>query len=130
MNEPLNHPLMDESFNDPLMEESFDAGLLRDLANAIAAGGDVIPILERMLEDITEEWPLYSTDGVSYNEMRESIEQLVQSNDRSIFKLLAATYMNKYLEWVWHPFNQIPGNEDALRVYESHIATLHQLGYR
>ena len=66
---------------------------------------------------------------VDEDEMHDSVVELINSDDNSIFKLVAALYMSNYMEWLWHPSNLIPGNEDALRVYESHLATLHQLGY-
>ncbi|MCJ1385889.1 hypothetical protein MMC17_009013 [Xylographa soralifera] len=120
---------MDES-GDELVEDAEINGYVRDISDAIAAGEDVTEMLEELLAVVTDDWALYSTENVDYDEMKDNVEQLIGSDDNSIFKRLAATYMSKYMEWLWHPSNQIPGNQDALRVYESHIATLYQLGYQ
>ncbi|MCJ1318455.1 hypothetical protein MMC15_003783 [Xylographa vitiligo] len=111
-------------------EEEDIEGYMRDLADGIAAGGDAIELLEDLLDIVSNTWTLYDSNDVDYDELEESILNLIRSDDNSIFNLVAATYMNKYMDWLWHPSNQILANEDALRVYESHLTTLHQLGYQ
>ncbi|MCJ1414475.1 hypothetical protein MMC32_000801 [Xylographa parallela] len=119
---------MDSS--DDESDNSFGEGQdLEGYIRELAAGEDVVEIFEELLEMVTETWALYSVDEGDYDGLKDSVERLIRSEPCSVHKLLAATYINKYLEWLWHPSNRIPGNQDALRVYESHLATLYQLGY-
>ncbi|MCJ1282591.1 hypothetical protein MMC26_001916 [Xylographa opegraphella] len=102
---------------------------MSNLADGIAAGEDVNELLGEFLNIATDMWALYSADEIDYEELKRDIEDLIGSCDNSIPKIVATTNMNKYMDWLWHPSNQIPGNENALRVYESHLATVYQLGY-
>ncbi|MCJ1432449.1 hypothetical protein MMC27_001805 [Xylographa pallens] len=86
---------LDDKLDEDQDEDQDIEGYMEDVAVGVAVGEDVVELLED-LEIATETWALYSIDEGDYDELKDSVEQLIRSEPNSVYKLLAATYMKKW----------------------------------